>query len=708
LDIQLHQIGNNWFYFQLPGGLKRLDSYFKEETPSRHPLMTRYDDFQPYIWETIAGVTSRSHLFESLYYFVPTHPLKELQTQIFYVIVGVSLLLAAFIQPFAALLTRRLSTPLQEMADEANAISQGEDTTGFNLPGKQFIEFQQLSQTFNAMLHQLKEAQEDSRFRELFDHVSDMVWIQDLEGKILETNEVGYEVLGYTRGELLSLKVEDFCFPEEPSQVGKILREHGQAVYREYRRDKHGSKIPFEVKAKRIVYKDAGGILTVARDITSLKEAEEVIKKQYLILEDMVAQRTAALSQALGDLENARQAAESANLAKSQFLANMSHEIRTPMNGMLGAIELLLNTEVTDSQLRLLKHARESGKVLLVLINDILDLSRIEASQLVLEDIPFCLSKLVAEVVELLGKEAQAKGLALHCRISPDTPPLLQGDPTRVHQIVLNLLGNAVKFTSKGKIIVRVRCIHEQADLALIRVEVEDTGIGISPEVQKVIFAPFRQGDESMTRKYGGTGLGLAIVKHLATLMGGEVGVVSKLSKGSMFWFAIPFKKSTHVGQGRLASKEGGPGSLPAPTRDRRSVDFAARILLAEDNLVNQEIALAMLTHIGCLVDVVSDGLQALEALARNTYDLVFMDCQMPALDGYEATKAIRAKESVSTSASHLPIIALTAHAMQGDRDLCLAAGMDDYLAKPFNMEQLREMLDKWLLSKEVAQEMGA
>jgi two-component system, sensor histidine kinase len=703
LEIQLHQIGNNWFYFQTPHGLKRLDNFLREETPASHPVLTNHDDFQPYLWGTIAGVTAPSYLFESLCYFVPTRPLTDLQNHMYYVIGVVSLLLAVLIHPFATLLTNRLSAPLQEMAAEARAISQGDNSRGFDPAGKAFIEFQQLTQTFNAMLQQLHQAQEDSRFRELFDHVSDVVWIQDLAGNILETNEFGYKVLGYSREELLALKVEDISFPEDRAKVRRTLEEQGEAVFRGYRRNRQGLKIPFEVKAKTIVYKDAPGILTVARDITIIRKAEEVVRQQNLVLEEMVAQRTAELSAAMAAVENARQTAESANLAKSQFLANMSHEIRTPINGMLGAIELLLNTEVTGQQRRFLENASDSGKILLTLINDILDISRIEASQLVLEDIPFHLSKLVGEVVELSAREAQAKGLAIECRIAPTTPCRLKGDPVRLSQILLNLLGNAVKFTPTGMIAVRVTCIQEDGESAEIKVEVQDTGIGISPEVQSLIFEPFRQGDGSTTRKFGGSGLGLAIIKHLVLLMGGNIGVDSQPTKGSTFWFSIPFAKDPQVDTDLPAPKDGHAARFPTPAQGKRIVDSSARILLAEDNLVNQEVASAMLTHIGCLVDVVSDGLQALDALSRNRYDLVFMDCQMPELDGYEATRTIRAEEAQATPTSRLPIIALTAHAMAGDRELCLAAGMDDYLSKPFNLEQLRAILDKWLLPGEMA-----
>jgi CheY-like chemotaxis protein len=289
--------------------------------------------------------------------------------------------------------------------------------------------------------------------------------------------------------------------------------------------------------------------------------------------------------------------------------------------------------------------------------------------------------------------EAKVKGLEMSCLIEPETPILLRGDPTRVGQIVLNLLSNAIKFTSAGEIILRVTCVQEHADRAEIRVEVQDTGIGISPEVQTVIFDPFCQGDGSTTRKFGGSGLGLAIVKLLVIAMKGKVGVVSKISQGSMFWFSVPFKKEASP---QVALGDDCPQRSPTLADSPRE-DFRARVLLAEDNPVNQEVASAMLAHIGCQVDVVSDGRKALEALDRFRYNLIFMDCQMPEIDGYEATRAIRAREAMSETASRLPIIALTAHAMEGDREACLSAGMDDYLSKPFTKEQLQKVLEKWL-----------
>lgn len=695
LENQLQQIGNNWFYFQVPGGLKRLDNFFRED--SHHSHLAGQHNFAPYAWGGIAGVTSRSYLFESLYYFVSTQSLDEMKTRIIYLVGSLSLLLWALTQLLAILLTRRLSAPLKQMAATAHAISLGEKRNGFDLTGKQFIEFYHLSQTFNSMLQQLQVAQDNARFKEMFDHVTDVLWIQDNEGKIIETNEFGFKVLGYTCGELRGLKVDHICFPENPSRVVKDLQEQGEASYIEYRQDRNGRKIPFEVKARKIVYRNTSCILTVARDITTLREAEEFIREQNLILEDMVAKRTAALSKALVDLEEAKLSSETANRAKSQFLANMSHEIRTPIHGVLGIIDLLFHTKLTEEQHQLLENARKSGEMLIVLVNDIMDLSRIEASKLVLEDIPFDLLKLVEEVVELAGAEVHIKGLKMSCLITTDMHAMLLGDPVRVRQILHNLLNNAIKFTASGEIIVRVNCVQELADGVEILIEVQDSGIGISSEVQEVIFDPFCQGDGSMTRKFGGAGLGLAIVKNLVMAMGGSVGVVSKLSQGSTFWFSIPFKKDVSPQPGKLVNRNDGPHCLPVLPGEE-IVDLPFRILLAEDNFINQRVTTKMLSHIGCLVvDVVSNGLQAMEALTHKHYDLILMDCQMPEMDGYEASRNIRVRETISTQASHLPIIALTGHAMDGDRDRCLAAGMDDFLPKPFNIKQLWEILNKWL-----------
>ena len=386
------------------------------------------------------------------------------------------------------------------------------------------------------------------------------------------------------------------------------------------------------------------------------------------------------------DVTEQRRAIEEAgraNRAKSDFLANISHEIRTPLNGVIGMSRLLLRGSLPLRERKYAERLNVSARSLLELVNDVLDFSKIEAGKVVLESLEFDPVAVVDDVYQMLEPRSRAKGLDLVLDVA-NRPGLVRGDPARLRQVLVNLVGNAVKFTQAGRVDVAVKVEDLEANRRLLRFAVKDTGIGISAEEGSRLFEPFLQAADSTAKEHEGTGLGLAISKELVELMGGEIGFESRPGEGSTFFFAVPFETA--------AGPEADEGVRATPLARAERGRF--RILLAEDNEVNRLIALRDLEHLGFRADGVENGAEALAALDEQHYDLVLMDCRMPRLDGFEATRAIRRRPS---GQSHVPIVALTAYAMKEDVDRCLDAGMNDYLSKPFALEELEQVMDRWL-----------
>jgi PAS domain S-box-containing protein len=506
----------------------------------------------------------------------------------------------------------------------------------------------------------------ETRFRTVFENANDGIVILDFEGHVLEANAVVCRRLGYTREEFLRMNVRQIDSPETAAMLGDrmgAVMQLGGAVFEAVNVRKDGSEIPVEVSSRLFDYCGQPAILGVTRDITERKRAQTE-----------AAERAA-------ELERAKTEAEAASRAKSEFLTHMSHEMRTPMNGLIGVTDLLLDTPLIGEQREFAEIIRKSAQGLLTVVDDILDLSKIEAGKMKIESAVFDIVDCVRQAGELIAPQARAKRLTFTFQGSAASR-CVRGDAGHVRQIVLNLLGNAIKFTETGLVELRLSSSEPAEGSAIYRISVKDTGIGIAASHLPLLFTKFTQIDSSVTRKHEGTGLGLALSRELAELMGGTLNVVSEPGRGSEFLLALP-----------LQCIQDGPPQATASNPEPALPARARRILLAEDNAINQRLAVRILEKFGCQVDVAFNGRQAVEMAERFPYEMIFMDCRMPEMDGYAATQAIRSRP---LDCSQIPIVALTAHAAVGAREECLRAGMDDYVAKPIHCADLEHALLKW------------
>ncbi len=534
---------------------------------------------------------------------------------------------------------------------------------------------------------QAKLGESERRYSDLFENATDIILSIDLQGNFTSVNKTSERLSGYNRDALLGMNIAAVLTPESvegaKGMIAGMLAGVPAGRHRLTVLSKNGRRIEIEA-VSRLTFENGhpSGIQTIARDVTERNEWEQRLERYAQEL----SRKNADLS---GALAEAKQATE----AKSRFLANMSHEIRTPMNGVLGMTNLLLDTELNPEQRSYAAAVKQSGEALLVLINEILDLSRIEAGKLELHPAPFDLPGLVAWISAMLEVQARPKGVEFRCTIADGVPRTLCGDQMRLRQILDNLAANAVKFTERGHVHVHVGLESETAGKVTLLCTVEDTGIGMSPDQIPRLFQSFSQADSSTTKRFGGAGLGLAISKQLVEMMGGKIACESEPGRGSRFWFTVTL--------GKVADASPAPApavaARPAEAKPLPASGAGGRVLLAEDNQINQLIALRLLARAGYRAEAVPNGKLAVAEALGGAYDAVLMDIHMPEMDGFEATAAIRQAED---GCRHTPVIAMTARAMEGDRERCLQAGMDDYISKPVRTEELLAVLDRWITPK--------
>ena len=562
---------------------------------------------------------------------------------------------------------------LRKLAETAHLVATGEDL-GAPLPGSD--EIADLDRDFRRMARAVRDRERELvRYELLSRHTRDAVlFINRTNGRLLDFNQAAPKLYGYPPEEFAELSVWDLRVPHEHDVVNRLPEDADErgTVYEATARRKDGSMFPVEGAVRTATLDAEQIVIAVVRDISERRRADE--------------------------MRLARDKAVSASKFKSDFVAMMSHEIRTPINGVIGMAELLLRTRLDEEQHEYAAVISESAQSLLYIINDILDFSKIEAGKLQLEELAFDPAATVESIVGSLAPEAKKKGIRLETQLSSDFPPGVVGDPCRLKQVFWNLVGNAVKFTDAGSVTVAAEAERTSDDEVIARFTIRDTGVGISREAQKRLFEPFAQGDGSTTRRFGGTGLGLLIARRLVALMGGALKVMSEEGVGTVVSFVIAFKTAMPKKE-RVAEE----AELAGIATVRGIAAMPHRVLLVEDNEINQRVVQRQLAVLGYNCALANDGRDGVARARSDHFDLILMDCNMPTMDGYAATRAIRAlRKSINKA---IPIVALTANAMEQDRQRCLDAGMNDYVSKPLSLESLRHILDRWLvpIKEEVA-----